>query len=126
MRSLPLRSLIAAALSVLALASTGCDMGTASASPARAVVSPDQDPHALVANGATLLDVRTTGEFARGHLPDAINIPVSDLPGRLGEMPVDRPVVVYCRSGHRSAIAAKALRDHGVTTVIDLGAMSNW
>jgi len=114
------------ALAALALASTGCDLGTASASPARAASSPDQDPHKLVADGATLLDVRTPGEFANGHLPGAVNIPVSDLSARLNEVPKDKPVVVYCRSGHRSGMAASTLRRSGMKTVVDLGAMSNW
>jgi rhodanese-related sulfurtransferase len=113
-------------MTATALALSGCDLGTANASPARGNLAPDQDAHALVANGAMLLDVRTPGEFSRGHLPDAVNIPVSELAGRLDELPADRPVVVYCRSGHRSGIAARALRTHGVKTVVDVGAMSSW
>jgi phage shock protein E len=79
----------------------------------------------LVAQGATLLDVRTSEEFASGHLDGAVLIPVSDLAVRMGELPRDRPVVVYCRSGRRSAAAADQLRSAGFR-VHDVGAMSNY
>ena len=79
----------------------------------------------LVRDGATLLDVRTPGEFAAGHLEGALNIPVAELGRRLSEVPVAVPVVVYCRSGVRSANAAQLLTARGYE-VLDLGAMGNW
>jgi rhodanese-related sulfurtransferase len=91
----------------------------------RGDVTPD-DARRLVANGATLLDVRTPGEFAEGHLPGALNIPVQSLSSRLGEVPKDKPVVVYCRSGQRSGSAKRLLKDAGFGDVHDLGAMSRW
>ena len=85
------------------------------------------DVHALVANGATLLDVRSAAEFGSGHLDGARNIPVDDLPSRMAEVgPKDTPVVVYCRSGARSARAKSVLVAAGYTKVEDLGAMSRW
>jgi phage shock protein E len=81
----------------------------------------------LVAAGATLLDVRTPAEFADGHLPGAVNIPVQDLQRRMGELTSkEQPIVVYCRSGNRSAQASQLLKGKGYTAVHDLGAMSNW
>jgi phage shock protein E len=81
----------------------------------------------LVAAGARLLDVRSSGEFAGGHLPGAVNIPVQELERRLAEAgPVDGEVVVYCRSGHRSSRAAELLRQHGFTKVHNLGPMTAW
>ena len=56
-----------------------------------------------------ILDVRTPGEFAQKHLPSAVNIPVEELKGRIDEVPVDRPVVVYCRSGMRAGNAGAML-----------------
>lgn len=79
----------------------------------------------LVSEGATLVDVRTTAEFEEGHLEGARNVPVQDLPARVAEIPRDKPVVVYCRSGGRSSRAAEILRDQGYT-VHDLGPMSAW
>ena len=64
------------------------------------------EAHRLVSAGATLLDVRTRDEFAGGHVDGAVNIPVDELPARIGELATDRPVVAYCRSGRRSAHAA--------------------
>jgi phage shock protein E len=83
--------------------------------------------HALVAGGAALVDVRTPGEYAAGHIDGAVNIPVDRITSRAGEIGgKDRPVVVYCRSGARSAAAASALQQLGFQKVEDLGAMSNW
>ena len=77
--------------------------------------------------GARIVDVRTPAEFADGAYPGAANIPLSVLPARMRELePKDKPVVVYCRSGHRSAIAAKILRDAGYSQVYDLGSIRNW
>jgi phage shock protein E len=125
LRMLSLRSpTLLAALVSLFLGTTACDLGT-HPSP-EAVRATTQTSHQLVEKGATLLDVRTPGEFASGHISGAVNIPLNDLSGRIQELREDQAIVVYCRSGRRSAIAAKLLREHGVGTVSDLGAMSNW
>jgi len=80
----------------------------------------------LVSQGATLVDVRSPGEFEGGHIEGAINVPVGELASKLGQIPKDRAVVVYCASGMRSAKAATALRDAGYQDVYDLGSMSRW
>jgi phage shock protein E len=85
------------------------------------------DAHRLVQAGARLVDVRSPSEFAAGHIDGAVNIPVQELEARLGELtPKDAPLVVYCRSGHRSGNAARILRSAGFHAVHDLGAMSRW
>jgi len=61
----------------------------------------------------TLLDVRTPKEFAEGHLPGAVNIPVDDLRGRLGELSKDRPILAYCQVGMRGYIATRILLQKG-------------
>ncbi|MGE0787805.1 MAG: rhodanese-like domain-containing protein [Sandaracinaceae bacterium] len=81
--------------------------------------------HERVQSGATLLDVRTPEEFASGHIEGAINIPVDEVDRRMTEIPADRGVVVYCRSGGRSARAAATLSAAGYE-VTDLGPMSAW
>jgi phage shock protein E len=82
---------------------------------------------ALVAEGALLLDVRSAGEFANGHLVGARNIPVGELASRITELDDKlRPIVVYCASGMRSASAAAVLRRAGFSRVEDLGGMSRW
>ena len=85
------------------------------------------DARRLVEAGARLVDVRTTEEFAAGHIPGAVNIPVQELDRRIGELePKDAPVVVYCRSGNRSGRATRVLKGAGYPKVHDLGAMSRW
>lgn len=85
------------------------------------------DARKLVADGAALIDVRSTGEFSGGHIPGARNIPVGDIGRRAGEIgPKDAPVVVYCASGGRSAAATSQLKSLGFQKVYDLGGMSNW
>jgi hydroxyacylglutathione hydrolase len=72
--------------------------------------------HALVESGdAQVVDVRTAGEFAQGHLVDARHIPFIELRARADELDPDRPVLCYCRSGNRSARAAGYLASRGFT-----------
>jgi rhodanese-related sulfurtransferase len=80
----------------------------------------------LVKSGALLLDVRTPGEFASGHIEGAKNVPLQDLAISLERIKKDaRAVVVYCASGMRSASATRMLRKAGIDAH-DLGAMSRW
>jgi rhodanese-related sulfurtransferase len=76
--------------------------------------------------GHFLLDVRLADEFAGGHISGATNIAVQELADHLSEVPRDLPVVVYCRSGGRSAKAAALLREAGYTQVHDLGGVIGW
>lgn len=81
----------------------------------------------LVAEGAELVDVRTPEEFRGGHLPGAVNIPVQELAVRWQEVgPTTRAVVVYCRSGARSTVAAQLLKQAGYAQVVNIGPMSAW
>ncbi len=113
------RAIIALALGAAAIA-VGCKLFMFSGD-VEAV-----EAHRLVEAGALLLDVRSPEEYAEGHIEGAVNIPVDDLPRRMAELPAGRPIVVYCRSGMRSARAAEALRAAGRADVHDLGAMSRW
>ncbi len=83
------------------------------------------DARALVADGALLLDVRTNGEFASGHIDGAKNVPLHELGSRLEKLSKKSPVVVYCRSGARSARAARILQKAGFA-VHDLGPLHAW
>jgi phage shock protein E len=74
----------------------------------------------------TLLDVRSSEEFASGYIPGAVNISVQDLGRKLDKVPQDKPVVVYCRSGSRSAMAAGILQQNGYGEVYDLGGLIGW
>jgi phage shock protein E len=77
-----------------------------------------------IKKGAQIIDVRTPEEFAQGHYPGAKNIPVGELMIRLNELgATDKPIVLYCRSGRRSAMAKQILIDQGFTDVTDAGAL---
>lgn len=73
-----------------------------------------------------LIDVRTPEEFASGHIPGSVNIPVDSLGQRLSEVPQDKPVVLYCRSGNRSGQAAQILDQAGYSQIYDLGGIVTW
>ncbi|KPK16404.1 MAG: hypothetical protein AMJ62_05705 [Myxococcales bacterium SG8_38] len=81
----------------------------------------------LVQDGALLVDVRSPGEFSGGHIEGAVNIPIQELKGRLGELGDSRAeIVVYCQSGGRSAIAKRLLERNGFENVHDLGGIHQW
>jgi NADPH-dependent 2,4-dienoyl-CoA reductase/sulfur reductase-like enzyme/rhodanese-related sulfurtransferase len=65
------------------------------------------------AERVTILDTRTQGEYDAWHVPEAILMPYTELRDRLDEVPRDKPVYTYCRSGFRSYIAACALKQNG-------------
>jgi hydroxyacylglutathione hydrolase len=74
-----------------------------------------------------IVDVRNPGEVAEGMIGDAVNIPVGQLPGRLAELDVTKPTVVYCAGGYRSSVAASLLRQKGFADVSDvLGGYGAW
>ena len=78
---------------------------------------------------ATLLDVRDPMEYADGHIPGSINIPVGSIAMAADAMPdedKEKPVYVYCLTGIRSRKAASILRDSGFTDVTDLGGINVW
>jgi NADPH-dependent 2,4-dienoyl-CoA reductase/sulfur reductase-like enzyme/rhodanese-related sulfurtransferase len=82
---------------------------------------PQADVEAILAarsgNRPYLLDVRTPSEFALGHIPDALNIPVDELRSRLGDLPRDREIVVYCQVGQRGYLATRILLQAGFKCV---------
>ena len=74
-----------------------------------------EDVDALPRDGsATLLDVRTPGEYAAGHAEGFVNLPVDELREHLAEIPADKPVYLICQSALRSYIACRILSQHGL------------
>jgi rhodanese-related sulfurtransferase len=76
-----------------------------------------EEARKLVEEGAQLVDVRADHEWNAGHIANAKHVPLPELPQRTGELEQDRPVVVYCRGGNRSSMAAAALNDAGFEAV---------
>jgi phage shock protein E len=76
--------------------------------------------------GAKIIDVRTTDEFADESYPGAVNIPLAILSARLDELgPKDKPIVLYCASGARSAQAARILKQAGYVNVTNAGGIDD-
>ncbi|HET7742417.1 MAG TPA: rhodanese-like domain-containing protein [Mycobacterium sp.] len=74
-----------------------------------------------------IVDVRNPGEVEAGTIPNAITIPVGQLPSRLSELDPAKPTVVYCAGGYRSSVAASVLRQSGFADVSDiLGGYGAW
>ena len=76
----------------------------------------------------SVIDVRTKEEYASGHIPGSILIPFDEIKAKAGQLPQDKntEIVVYCRSGRRSAIAADTLIALGYNRIYDMGAISSW
>jgi rhodanese-related sulfurtransferase len=74
-----------------------------------------------------VLDVRTPQEFSAGHVPGAVNIPYDEVASHLAEIPKDKDVVLYCKSGRRAGLAAEVLEANGYTKLEHLqGDMQAW
>lgn len=80
----------------------------------------------LLDGGAVLVDVRTAQEYRAGHAPAARHIPLDAIGTRHRELPKDRPVVTVCRSGARSANAARRLAAAGYEVANLRGGMTAW
>lgn len=74
----------------------------------------------LAEAGAAILDVRERGEYEAGHIRGAVNVPLSELRNRLGELPKDRPLYLHCRSGQRSYYACRILAARGFRDVYNI------
>lgn len=78
------------------------------------------DVRKLVEENAFIIDARERREFERGHLKNAVNIPLSEFRKRLDEIPKDRPVYIHCRSGQRSYNMVMALKNMGYDNVYNI------
>ncbi len=75
---------------------------------------------------AVLVDVRSPWEYESEHLSGAQNIPLEELSSRINEFKsIQKPVVVYCRSGNRSGIALNILKQNGITDVYNGGSLTD-
>jgi rhodanese-related sulfurtransferase len=77
-------------------------------------------------DGATVIDVREPWEFAAGHVPGAVLMPLGSLSQHAGDLPRGRRIYVICASGNRSLVAADALVRAGFDAVSVAGGMAAW
>jgi DMSO/TMAO reductase YedYZ molybdopterin-dependent catalytic subunit/glyoxylase-like metal-dependent hydrolase (beta-lactamase superfamily II) len=80
----------------------------------------------LIEEGALMLDVREPGEWQAGHAPQALLLPMGQVAGHRSDLPLDRRIVVVCRSGGRSAVVTESLRAWGFDAVNLAGGMCAW
>ena len=121
-----MKKLSAVLLSFLLLA--GCTAAPSAGSAYRQITAQEavdmmhSDPDALI------LDVRTPEEFASGHIPNAINIPLDTIGSEpIPQLPKkDQVILVYCRSGNRSKTASQKLAEQGYTQIFEFGGIKDW
>ena len=78
----------------------------------------------LVENGGQLIDVRSSLEYSRGALKDAVNIPVETIPHNTDSIDKSKPVMLYCVSGMRASVVKRFLESLGFNYVYNLGGIS--
>lgn len=116
---------------ILAIALVTCAFALPAAAAGPASIEPKAlgERIAWADQALFVLDVRTPEEYAAGHLPGAVNIPHDQLAARLGELSAarERDIVVYCRTGRRSAEALGVLDDAGFARLFHLkGDYTRW
>ena len=79
----------------------------------------------VIKEGALFIDVRTPEEFASAHHEKSINIPLQEIESRMHEIPKDKNIVLFCRSGNRSGMAKSILDKNGYTKTFNLGPWTN-
>ena len=88
-----------------------------------------QDAKAIIdSEDVIILDVRTPEEYNSGHIENAVLLPVTEISDKAEKVlpNKDAKILVYCRSGNRSATAAKDLINMGYTNVFDFGGINSW
>ena len=78
----------------------------------------------LVENGGQLIDVRSSLEYSRGALQNAVNIPIETIPHHTSSIDKDKPVMLYCVSGMRASVVKQFLESLGFNDVYNLGGIS--
>lgn len=79
----------------------------------------------IINDGAFLVDVRSTTEFANGHIKGSVNIPVDEIQNHLAKFKNRKNIVVFCRSGARSSLAKSVLEKNGIEGVTNGGSWQN-
>jgi len=108
------------------------DVTTTKADTTKALVAPvitaAQAKTLIDGGNVIILDVRTQEEFNQGHIQDAVLLPDYDIAAKAATVLLDKnaKILVYCRTGRRSALAAKELIAMGYTDVLDFGGIIDW
>lgn len=123
----------AAVLAILALALTGCSNTSSEEESVNdkiqyVKISPKDAKEIMDNEESIVLDVRTKDEYDQGHIEGSVLLPVDEISSKAEEVLKDKKakILVYCRSGNRSATAAKALIKMGYENVLDFGGIIDW
>jgi rhodanese-related sulfurtransferase len=87
--------------------------------------SAKQDLSGIIKEGAFLVDVRSSGEFAQGHVKGSVNIPLDRIPSQLAKFKNRKNIIVFCRSGNRSSQAKFFLEQTGFANIANGGTWEN-
>ena|SRR5579872_1677424 len=88
-------------------------------------IGPKVDLGEVMSRGAVIIDVRTAGEYAGGHLKNSVNVPLNVLPSQVSKLKKDKPVITCCASGMRSSSARSVLLSQGFHEVYNGGSWYN-
>ncbi len=88
-------------------------------------MGPKTDLGAVVAKGAVIMDVRSPGEYASGHVKGSVNVPLNTLNAQLGNFKKDKAIITCCASGIRSGSAKTLLEANGFKEVYNGGPWGN-
>lgn len=123
----------AAVLMILVLVMTGCsnkssEEGNMNVKTQYVKISPAEAKEIIDSKEAIVLDVRTKDEYDQGHIEGAVLLPVDEISAKAEEVLKEKKakILVYCRSGNRSATAAKTLIEMGYENVLDFGGIIDW
>jgi rhodanese-related sulfurtransferase len=79
----------------------------------------------LKKSGAIIIDVRSPAEYASGHAPETLNIPLQNLSNEISKIPKDKSIVVCCASGTRSSMAMGILKRNGLKNIYNAGSWTS-
>jgi len=112
---------------VAVFAVAACDSGESEGSAGADTVTPEEAVKLIEAGERTVIDVRTPAEYAQSHIVGAINMDVdgAEFSDRVAELDTDEPLLLYCRSGNRSAIAAAQMEEADIKDIADAGGLAD-
>jgi rhodanese-related sulfurtransferase len=125
----PLERVLRVVIGLSVLIATALSCGQAVAEPGASIEPSELAARIASGKAPVILDVRTADEFAAGHIPGAINVPLDKLAERLAGLKLapTQEIVVHCQHGGRAAKAESILRESGYTNLLDLsGHMEAW